>query len=409
MRRLALCASILALALAACGREELPDASSDAYRESVSSFYQALAAVQAGEDVGGRTGFERVTELVPGEPSAWANLGILALRRNNFEEATEFLGKAHELAPDHAHLEMLLGLLAAARGDFAGAASHYDQAYDLDPSNVKAAYALAQELERQATPETEARALTLLGELSAAHPQNVALAVEAARLALKREDQAALAGPVERLERASRTWDDSEAREQLAGLQESANGRDFRHASTRLTFLRNLLLRVPSFRQDLAAIQTPVEQPGDFVTSFIRLPQPPPATAAADSTVRFVARPIDAGGAVAHAGVFYATGESSASVWYLVGNSLVVDSLRLPFPGDASTLPAHAQPVAAIDFDYDYNTDLILAGQNGIRILRGDGRGGFADATAAAKLPATHARGVYASVWPLDFDLEGDL
>jgi cytochrome c-type biogenesis protein CcmH/NrfG len=40
-----------------------------------------------------------VTRLVPQEPAGWANLGILQLRQNNFEEAAKSLEQARQLAP----------------------------------------------------------------------------------------------------------------------------------------------------------------------------------------------------------------------------------------------------------------------------------------------------------------------
>ena len=396
--------------VSACGGRDLPDVSTDEYGATVTSFYQAVAAVQAGEDVGGRAGFERVTELAPGEPSAWANLGLLALRRNDFEEAGRLLGRANEMAPESAHVEMLLGLLAAAQGSYAEAADHYERAYALDSTNVKAAYALALESERQATPESEAQALTLIQNLSTAHPQNLALAIERVRLALKRQDAAGADSALERLQAFSADWP-TEVVEQLNGLRTAVSSDDLRAASTRLAFLRNLLLQQPSYRQDLAAIQTPAEQPGDFITGFIKLPDPPRSPAPADSTTHFTAVLDDSiGSGATHTGVLYATGESGPSVWYLRGSTISVgDDFTSDFPGDASQLPVFAHPVAGLDYNYDYSTDLALAGPGGFRLLRGDGAGGFDDVTADLGLNPSVISAAYHSVWPFDGDLEGDL
>src|SRR5688572_22059398 len=61
--------------------DRLPDPSSETYREAVAAFHTGLAAMQAGVEVVAEEQFLRVTELVPQEPAAWANLGLIALRR----------------------------------------------------------------------------------------------------------------------------------------------------------------------------------------------------------------------------------------------------------------------------------------------------------------------------------------
>ena len=50
---------------------------------------RASAAIQAGVEVVAEEKLLRVTELVPQEPAAWANLGLLALRRTALDLAAE--------------------------------------------------------------------------------------------------------------------------------------------------------------------------------------------------------------------------------------------------------------------------------------------------------------------------------
>lgn len=408
MQRFKLAPILLLAFLASCKGPDLPKQDSDDYREVVRSFYQAVAAVQAGEEVGARAGFERVTMLAPAEPAAWANLGLLSLRRNDFEASHEALERARSLAPDDDHVEMLFGLHFAAQGDYARAASHYERAYQLDPTNVKAAYALALELEREGSADAEARAAALLSDLSTGHPNNLALAIESARISIKREDTASLEPAVERLAAASEDWPE-DVKEQFAQLNASIEQGDFRGASTNLAFVRNLLLRLPSYRADLATIQTPVEQPGDFFTSFVALPEPPPSPSPADTTLQFAA-----GSAVAsagtRAGVVYVDAEAAPVSWVLQGGIIRVgDSAEIPYPGQAESLPAWGRPVVSLDFDYDYQTDLVLVGDAGFRLLKGDGTGNFSDVTSSTSLPARLTSAAYVSAWVFDADLEGDL
>lgn len=405
-----LCALAVALLLPACAPQELPDVDSDAYRETVTSFYSGVAAVQAGEDVGGRESFVRASRLAPGEPATWANLGVLALRRNDFDEAAEYLERAQRLAPENDHIQMLLGLLAGTQGRFEAAAARYEAALEQNPSNLKAAYALVQELERQGSDSAEARALSLVQSLSERHPDNLALAVEKARLALKRGDDAATEDALLTLRGFSDMWP-GDVDAQMQSLTTAVAEGNHRAAGTSLAFLRNLLLRMPSYRADLAEIQTPVEQPGDFVSRFLAMPEPPPAPAPIDTTLAFqIAEASFQGVEASHAGILFAGSESPPIVWALVGSTLLLgEEQSIAFPGDAAALPPTAHPVAAFDFDYDYNVDLVLAGPTGMRLLRGDGAGEFMDVTSLSALPPNVLNGAFHSVWAFDIDTEGDL
>ena len=90
-----------------------------------------------------------VTELVSQEPAAWANLGLLAMRRAAFDLAAERLEKARFLAPENSQIRVLSGLLKSMQGQFEEASAHLRRAIELDPHNLKAMYALAQVNEQQ--------------------------------------------------------------------------------------------------------------------------------------------------------------------------------------------------------------------------------------------------------------------
>src|SRR5918996_4223544 len=99
-------ARLVAIALliaVSCSRETA--ISDDAYRQAVTAFYTGLAALQTSQDVLARRELERVTEIAPREPAAWANLGLLLLRQQQIEEASQRLARASELAPDNAAIE----------------------------------------------------------------------------------------------------------------------------------------------------------------------------------------------------------------------------------------------------------------------------------------------------------------
>src|SRR4051812_13675586 len=80
------------------------------YRGAVSAFYTGLAALQTSQEVLARQKFERVTAIVPDEPAAWANLGLLMVRQQEIDGALEKLRKAADLAPTSGAIQRMLGL-----------------------------------------------------------------------------------------------------------------------------------------------------------------------------------------------------------------------------------------------------------------------------------------------------------
>src|SRR5687768_3813172 len=168
----------------ACRRQS-PAVPESTYREAVVAFHTALAALQTSQEVLARTEFDRVISLVPHEPAAWADVGLLLLRQQELEPAAERLQKAAELAPDNAHIQRLLALAAGRKGDLPAAVRHWKRALALEPDDPKAAYAMALDLEREGGDGNEAEAQRTLDGL-AARTGNLVVQLELARLAAKR-------------------------------------------------------------------------------------------------------------------------------------------------------------------------------------------------------------------------------
>ena len=59
----------------------------------------------------------------------------------------------------------------------------------------------------------------------------------------------------------------------------------------------------------------------------------------------------------------------------------------LPFPGGPSKVSPSPEGVLQVDFNYDFKTDLVLAGAGGVRLFRQDTPSAFTDVTAQTKLP----------------------
>src|SRR5687767_4254416 len=99
---LALAASAAVSSCAACRRPaEVPEAT---YREAVTAFHTALAALETSQEPLARQKLDRVIALVPQEPAGWANLGLLLLRQQENGPGKERLSQAAALAPQSAEV-----------------------------------------------------------------------------------------------------------------------------------------------------------------------------------------------------------------------------------------------------------------------------------------------------------------
>src|SRR5687767_1726929 len=65
----------------------LPAADTPAYEQATRQFYRGLAALQVGLVDQAKQEFTGATAVAPGEPAAWANLGLAHLRLGEFDAA----------------------------------------------------------------------------------------------------------------------------------------------------------------------------------------------------------------------------------------------------------------------------------------------------------------------------------
>jgi Tfp pilus assembly protein PilF len=396
----------LIAAVSACRRGlEVPEST---YRETVTAFHTALAAMQTSQEVLARREFERVTRLVPGEPAGWANLGLLLMRQQELDAAAPLLAKAAELAPRSAAVQRLLALLESRQGRLPEAIRHWRRAADLDPSDLKAPYALALDSEREGGADGVAEAQRVLESLLA-RTENLAVRLEVARLAAKRGDAAGLARSVAPLPEAARSWP-APAQDQFRQLQAALN--DPGAAATRVAFLKNVLLRAPEFRRALAAVSTPRSDVGEPLAAFLILENPEPRPAPRDDALAFSVSEVEGGAPATPAGCVapaWLTGDGPPVVLAAgAGKVRLPGGAEAAFPGTSAAL-AGASGVVAADFNYDYRTDLLLAGAAGTKLLRQEDGGRFADVTGATKLPDAVLAAPAFGAWAADVDTEGDL
>jgi Tfp pilus assembly protein PilF len=405
----------IALLYSGCNRHAgLPEPGSPKYRELCSAFYLGVAALQSGEDVNARKGLTSATEIAPGEPASWVDLGLLQARQQEFDAAYQTFETARGLAPDNSRIEGLLGLIESKRGKIAEAAAHYQKAVSLDSSNLRALYSWATETARQQAATSDAEAEKLLERILKIRPDNEAILLDIAHLAAKRADASLLNNAVAGLGRNTANWPEA-AQQQLTRLRQAAAAADFRTAGIQVQFLRNTLIRVPSYRRSLDEVKAPATSVGEPFLRFLKLPSPASEPSPPDMQLHFEEQPLAAapGGNIAWIGSVALDGEGgSRMVWADAKAVHVEGGASLPLPaarGQSSPATLGRNAILGADLNYDFKTDLVFATPGGVRIYLQETPQRFIDVTAKTKLPAAIVNGSYTGAWAFDFDLDGDL
>ena len=384
--------------------------SSNEYNRVVRAFYVGLAALQVGDDVRAEAKLAELTQLVPSEPAGWANWGLLALRQRNFDAAAERIERARSLAPSNDQIFYLLGLLQSSRGQSADAIPALRKAVEINPRNLLATYKLAEEIERQAGDNSDAEYQQLMQKMLETQPDNLAILIELGRIAAKRSDADTLSRVISKLTEHSAGWP-PEVQQQLTALQATASGSDSQAAATRIAFLRNVLVRVAEYRNDLAVIKPPPGEEAQPFTHFLQMESPTFAAAPADTALSFSSEPIPNVPADKWSwiGAILLNGEGAPVIVLANEKEVRVGDASYPFPAGPAGVPPGPEGVVGLDFNYDFKTDLVLAGAGGIRLLKQESASKFSDVTAETKLPSTILNASYTGVWVADIDLDGDL
>jgi hypothetical protein len=390
---------------------KLPGKSSKEYGDVVSAFYVGLAALQVGDDVHAEARLSDVTRLVPAEPAGWANWGILALRQRNYDAAARRLERARDLASKNDQIYDLLGILESQRGNSTQAIADLRKAVELNPQNLRAIYQLAEEIERQGAANSEAEFQVLIQKILAAQPDNLPALLELSRIAAKRGDAATLKSTVAQIIARSSAWP-PEVQHQLAVVQSANAGPDLHLAATQTTFLRNVLVRVPEYRLSLKAIKAAPGEEAEPFTHFLRLESPVFKPAPADTGLTFHVQPVaNLGGRNWNwVGAIPLSSAGTPAVAEANGREVRLSSgATFPFPGGPSSVPPQPEGIVSLDFNYDFKTDLVLAGAGGVRLLAQESPTSFRDVTAQTKLPKSITNASYSGAWAVDIEADGDL
>lgn len=388
----------------------LPTKSSPQYNELVRTFYIGLAALEVGHDVQAEAKLAQFTQLAAAEPAGWANWGLLALRQRNYDTAAERFQKARELAPNNSQIFYLIGLLESSRGNTSQAIDALDKSVQFDKNNLVALYKLAEETERLGDGKTTKDVQYLIQQILNAQPDNLAAMVELTRISAKVGDTATQKSTVAKIVARSSAWP-SEVRDQVTALEAAVNAGDNIAAGTRTSFLRNVLVRLPEYRRDLAVIKPP---PGEEATPFryfLKLESPQFKTAAPDLSIDFKPEPLKAAADKTDwVGAISLSSEDAPVI--VTANAREVrppSGPVLAFPGGTSNTPPTTHGISSLDFNYDFKTDLVFAGDGGVRFFRQESPSAFTDVTAETKLGSTVINRKYTGVWNADIEADGDL
>ncbi|GAB5521757.1 MAG: hypothetical protein RhofKO_40080 [Rhodothermales bacterium] len=364
------------------------------YERSVALFYRSLAALQAGEDLGATDNLLRVTELSPDEPAAYLNLAIVSLRRNAYDAANRYLDDALRLDPTLTTAHFVRGLIASNQGDAEAALKAFQDALASDSADAFARYALVRELER-ADPRgsIEAR-LQHLSTLLNQYPGNMAVALEQTRLAAQQDRTDLIRQRLDQLREQSATWP-ADAQDQLTRLQALLDTNPDAIA-VQVAFLRNMLLSTLQYRQDVQAVQPPPEVGAPLVTELFVLPTPISQPAQPDTALTFAV--------------------STALASAIASANLVpqADGTSIPYgimpEGALVGLDVSAEKVqgsVALDYNYDFNVDLVLLTTDGPQLFEQDSLGAFTAVPNA--FPSALREQPFEAAWVADIDSEGDL
>jgi Tfp pilus assembly protein PilF len=411
LKSIPLALSVLLLVVFSACRptNNLPTKSSPQYNELVRTFYIGLAALEVGHDVQAEAKLAQFTQLAPTEPAGWANWGLLALRQRNYATAAERLQKARDLAPDNSDIFYLLGLLESSRGNTPEAINDLRKSVELDQNNLFAVYKLAEETERQGDEKSAEQFESLIQKILAAQPDNLAALVELTRIAAKRGDTETLKSSVAKIVARSSSWPD-EVRAQVTALESATNAGDAAGAATRTSFLRNVLVRVPDYRRDLGVIKPPPGEEATPIRSFLKLEAPVFVAATADTGITFKSEQISNTDQSFWIGAISLSGSGAPVIATANDRGVRLSTgATLPFPSGKLLLSPGRKSILPIDFNYDFKTDLVLAGRGGVRFFKQETPSAFTDVTNESKLPAATLNRDSFGAWSADIDADGDL
>ena len=384
---------------------EKPAKGSEAYKQAVSDFYVSLSAIQADQLLFAVEKMEAITQKYPDEAAAWANLAVFSMRQANFDLAEQRISKALDKAPDNAEIMFLAGIIESRRGNVNESVAYLRKAAGLDPDDLKIAYALVEELERQNDIENAGEVFSILESILEKQPDNLAILLEVVRFSVKREEKETLEQAMNTLAEYASSWPEDIQR-QFNQISKTILEDESANLTFQVAFLRNNLNQLPKFQSDLQAVQIPPSQVGFLVTDFTWLPQPENSAAPKDDQLAFGFEQLSGETGIEMAKPISLSDRAESDRISVKDETAMINGASpLPFPGEASSVHA----VTTIDYNYDFMNDLAFAGSAGFKLFEQQEDSTFIEITANLNLPGEVINRPYKGSWSADVDLDGDL
>ena len=168
-------------------------------------------------------------------------------------------------------------------------------------------------------------------------------------------------------------------------------------------------MRVPDYRQSLAAIKAPPGEEAEPFTHFLRWNHQ--FQAGAGGHVNLILNRCDHKSRQSWnwIGAIPLGSAGAPAVAVANGRDYAFHRRQDSLPWWANSHCAHARGHYAADFNYDFKTDLVLAGAGGVRLLRQDRSNHIYGCNRAEHFPKSVANASYTGAWAVDIEADGDL
>jgi len=383
------------------------DTDGEKYRKASVAFRVGVAAPRANRSRMGVQKLKQVTELVPDEPAAWANLGVSALRKRQYELASKRLQKAAELAPGTGSITYLQGLLHRQKGNIDKAIETFRTASEQAPENVRIQYALVRELRRRGLDQHGKQIQRRLEIILQKDEGNLPALVELVRIAAHNRDRTTVRETLSKLSERSNQWPEPVRSSFQSFREAAADPEKSGRLSAKSAFFENALQELHAYRRDRRSIESGTGHRAALITNVLRLPDPEPQIASADTDLSFeFNRPPGIQEQPDFLWTVSLEGKLNTSLLWLRNNQLHVGQENR-YATDAGIRTQDG--LAALDLNYDFRMDLLLAGSGGLSLLQQQEDGTFKDVTPSMAVSDEIRSGTYRSAHGADLDMDGDL
>ena len=322
-----------------------------------------LAAIDSGKLSEATKYFQLLEKLLPAEASIYGNQGLIALRQNELQEASNLLAKANSLAPSHPEIAILQSQVFSLIGNFDGAKEILNTSLSKNSTNIQLLWALADQ-----TRGDDSAQLDAVTKILRQAPENVVarLAAIKALLGLNILDEAQT--HLEYLSAQEIIKDETAKTLYINALAKIKTG-DSRLARSQVIGLDNVLKPSRAWQHSLLEVAGPPGTIGHPIRHFINIQEP--AQSQHEKEMVPTWRPVFAGlypdvnnqialNPIDHQLLLI---ESESSSELLIASESKIDALN--DAGEAIDVGSKITKLTTIDWNNDRLLDIAVGTENG--------------------------------------------